>query len=282
MYPRILAFLASSAAAVMGSGLFAADEAPPAPELRSTVFPFAALKVQPTPVGTFRRVSDNPTVSLRRLECHVTTLNPGKMSHPPHQHPQEEFIILQAGTLDVFINGKVSRIGPGSMFFFASYDWHNVTNVGDSPALYYVFNVTTDATADVQKKPAAEWEPATTLHSTVFSWPDLKAQATASGERRNIVDSATVTCRRFEAHVTTLRPGQIGGPGQHPDDAIILVKEGDVEIESAGTKRRASAGDIGFIASNEPHSIRNVGTGVASYYAIQIATERTPKPATSH
>lgn len=253
----------------------------PAPELASAVFAFASLKAQPTPVGIFRRVTDNPTASLRRLECHVTVLNPGKMSHPPHQHPQEEFIILQSGSLDVSINGKVTRIGPGSMFFFASYDWHNVTNVGDTPALYYVFNVATDATATVRKQPAVEWEPATALHSSVFPWDSLHAKSTATGERRDIVDSATVTCQRFEAHVTTLRPEQVAGPGRHPDDAIILVKEGDVEITSAGVKRRAAAGDIGFIASNEEHSIRNVRSTPASYYAIQIATDRTPKPVAS-
>lgn len=277
MYPSPRFFLACGFALLSALITHAAEPAAHAPELTSAVIPFSSLHEQPTPVGIFRRLTDNPTASLRRLECHVTTLNAGEKSHPPHQHPQEEFIILRSGTLDVSINGKVSRIGPGSMFFFASYDWHNVTNVGDTPALYYVFNVATDATGRLPKKPAVEWQPAGTLHSAVFPWDSLKARTTPTGERRDIVDSATVTCKRFETHVTTVRAGQVAGPGQHPDDAIILVKEGDVEIAAAGVKRRASAGDFAFIASNEKHTIRNVGPGDASYYAIQIATEQTPK-----
>jgi quercetin dioxygenase-like cupin family protein len=256
-----------------------AEVTPVMPELTSTVIPFASLKAQPTPVGIFRRVTDNPTVSLRGLECHVTTLNPGKMSHPPHQHPQEEFIILQTGTLDVYINGKVTRIGPGSMFFFASLDWHNVTNVGDAPALYHVFNVTTDATAHVPAKPAVEWEPATALHSSVWPWDSLQATATPTGQRRDIVNSPTVTCARFEAHVTTLRSGEATAASRHADDAILLIKDGDVEITAAGVKRRATTGDFAFIASNEEPMIRNAGSTAASYYAIQIATDRTPPAA---
>ena len=44
------------------------------------------------------------------------------------------------GTLEVYINGKISTARKGDILFFASEDWHNVRNVGTEAALYYVFN----------------------------------------------------------------------------------------------------------------------------------------------
>ena len=37
-----------------------------------------------------------------------------KASHPPHKHSQEEMIVMKEGTVDFFINGKVTRAGPGT------------------------------------------------------------------------------------------------------------------------------------------------------------------------
>ena len=250
--------------------------AEPAASLETGVFAFAKLEPKPTPVGTFRRVTDNPTATLNRLECHITTLNPGKASHPPHRHPQEEFIILQSGTLDVFINGQVTRIGPGSLFFFASNDLHNVTNVGSDAATYIVFNVTTEATKQVRADAAAEWEPDADLHSSVFDWEKMSVQETKTGLRRNIADAPTVTCTRFEAHVSTLLPGRRTASGRHADDALLLVKEGEIELTVDGTAHRARGGDVCYIASNGEHAIRNLTDGNATYYAIRIATARTP------
>ncbi|MES1167757.1 MAG: cupin domain-containing protein, partial [Oleiharenicola lentus] len=119
----------------------------------STVFTWESRVPKPTGVGERREVADNPTTTLKVFECHITTLNPGHVSHPPHIHPQEELIILRDGTLDVQINGVKTRVGPGSMFFFASNDWHNVENVGDKPATYFVFNFTTAATAARKGQP---------------------------------------------------------------------------------------------------------------------------------
>ena len=82
------------------------------PKLGSTVFQWNALNARTTANGDRREVADQPTATFEKFECHVTTLNPGNVSHAPHQHPQEELIILKEGTLDVTINGiRVCRAG---------------------------------------------------------------------------------------------------------------------------------------------------------------------------
>lgn len=273
--PLIAAF--SLALAMNGS---AAESSPPAPKMGSAIFNYESLTPKPTEVGVFRRVADNPTATLDRFECHVTTLNPGNRSHPPHHHAQEEFIILRDGTLDVFINGKVQRVGPGSMFFFASNDVHNVTNVGTTPATYFVFNVATEATKHVPASPAAESAVPSQLRSSVWDWEKLPVKATKTGERREIVNSPTVTCSNLEAHVTTLKPGEVPHAAhRHPDEEIILVKDGTMQVTVNGQTQQGGPGSIFFYGSNDQHGMKNIGGSLATYYVVRIVTAATPRAA---
>ena len=104
------------------------------------------LKVQKTAVGEVRHICNGPTATLDNLEMHVTTLDPGKASHPPHHHPNEEMIIVDKGTVEALINGHWERVGPGSVIFNASNVTHDLRNVGNAPAQYHVINWRTDRT----------------------------------------------------------------------------------------------------------------------------------------
>jgi len=106
--------------------------------MRSTVFEWSSLKAEPIAVGTRRTVMRAPTPTLDELEIHVTTLEPGAVSHAPHRHPEEELLIVKEGTVETLQNGVASRLGPGSIIFHASNDLHNVRNVGSTPATYHV------------------------------------------------------------------------------------------------------------------------------------------------
>ena len=114
---------------------------PPA-VLESTLFDWNAIAASPTAVGQYRQFVRAPTATLDELELHVTTLNPGQTSHAPHQHPNEELVILASGKLEAMSNGKTMQLGPGSVIFNASNQLHSVRNVGDVPATYHVINWT--------------------------------------------------------------------------------------------------------------------------------------------
>jgi quercetin dioxygenase-like cupin family protein len=260
--------------------LLAQSTAPAPAKLGSTVFKWESLAVKPTPNGERRDVTDSPTATFERFESHVTTLLPGRMSHAPHQHPQEELIILRDGTLDVTINGATTRAGPGSLLFFAANDFHNVQNVGDTPSTYFVFNFASAVTKTVPKEGAAAMAVPGKLGSRVFDWTKLEAKPTKTGERRGVVDSPTTTLANFECHITTLQPGVAAHAAhRHLDEEIILVKEGTLEVTINGTTTRVGAGSIIFYGSNDEHGMRNAGDTVASYYVIRIVTEATPKAA---
>jgi quercetin dioxygenase-like cupin family protein len=106
--------------------------------MSSTVFDWTAMTARPTKVGEVRQVVQQPTATLDELEIHVTTLNPGQTSHAPHQHPDEEVLIIKEGTVESLVNGQLRRIGPGSVIFQAANQLHGIRNVGDVPATYHV------------------------------------------------------------------------------------------------------------------------------------------------
>jgi quercetin dioxygenase-like cupin family protein len=119
---------------------------PAKPVMGSSVFDWNSIEARTNANGSVRTFFNSPTATLENLECHVTTLMPGKAPHPPHHHPNEEMIILREGTLEVLLNGEWKRIGPGSIYFAASNVEHGVRNAGDTPAVYHVINWRTAAT----------------------------------------------------------------------------------------------------------------------------------------
>src|SRR5258705_4039563 len=115
------------AAAALGSlATLAAQGQAKKPIQRSTVFDWTRLEAKTTQTGTRRDVMRAPTPTLDELEIHITTLNVGQVSHPPHQHVEEELLIVREGTVETLQNGKASRLGPGSVIFHASNDLHNI------------------------------------------------------------------------------------------------------------------------------------------------------------
>lgn len=242
----------------------------------STVFVWENLVVQPTGVGERRDVARNPTATLREFECHVSTLNPQLASHPPHTHPQEELIILRDGELDVHINGTNTRVGPGSVFFFAANDPHAVQNRGDRPATYFVFNFATAGTVGMRGRPPLPAEPGR-LGSAIFHWDRLGVVPTQTGARRPLTSLPTATMAKFSCHVTTLRAGEAPHAGhRHADEEILFLKEGQLDVTINGATTRATPGSIVFVSSGDLHGWRNAGDTDATYYVIRIQTEATP------
>ena len=114
--------------------------------LGPAVFDAATFKPVSNPTGSVVQVVKQPTATLNELEMHVTTLNPGVTSHPPHKHPNEELVLIRQGTVETLSGGSWKRIGPGSIIFNASNSLHALRNVGATPAVYDVVNWTSATT----------------------------------------------------------------------------------------------------------------------------------------
>jgi len=117
------------------------------------------------------------------------------------------------------------------------------------------------------------------LPSSVFDWNAIEARTTKTGARRDVFDASTATLDVLECHITTLNPGEAPhAPHRHPEEELIIVKEGTIEAMQNGVTKRAGPGSMIFEASNDFHGLRNVGQTPATYHVIKWITPATPKP----
>lgn len=109
------------------------------------------------------------------------------------------------------------------------------------------------------------------MHSCVFNWADLKARPTKVGESRAVFDAPTPTLAEFECHVTTLNPGESPhAPHRHPEEELMVIKEGTLEALQGDKTNIVTTGGIIFEASNELHGLRNIGTNRATYFVFKF------------
>jgi quercetin dioxygenase-like cupin family protein len=80
---------------------------------------------------------NGPTDQLAGICAGMAILAPGASPHPPHRHPEEEFLIVAEGTGEIECDGKVSPVGPGAMMYCAGNTLHGIVNTGGQPMTFY-------------------------------------------------------------------------------------------------------------------------------------------------
>jgi mannose-6-phosphate isomerase-like protein (cupin superfamily) len=80
---------------------------------------------------------NGPTDQLSGLCAGMAVLDPGSTPHPPHRHPEEEFLIVASGTGIIECAGKITEVGPGAMMYCAGDVLHGITNTGKVPMTFY-------------------------------------------------------------------------------------------------------------------------------------------------
>jgi quercetin dioxygenase-like cupin family protein len=102
------------------------------------------------------------------------------------------------------------------------------------------------------------------MQSAVFDWDAVPAKQTPVGAIRQFFRAPTATLDELELRATTLNPGAAShAPHSHPNEELVIVKEGTVEVLVAGEWKRMGPGSVVFSASNQVHGLRNVGSAPA-------------------
>jgi mannose-6-phosphate isomerase-like protein (cupin superfamily) len=89
--------------------------------------------------GDLRIYFDGATDQIRFMTAGSLMLKRGKTPHPPHEHPEEEFMVVTEGTGEIFVDGKTTKVGLGSMMYCAARKFHGIVNTGKTPLLFYFF-----------------------------------------------------------------------------------------------------------------------------------------------
>jgi uncharacterized cupin superfamily protein len=83
---------------------------------------------------SFDIVFQGPTLFLRKLHCHYTTLAPGG-GYEPHADAYEVVLLIVEGEVETL--GE--RVGPHGVVYYAAGEPHGIRNPGAVPAKYLVF-----------------------------------------------------------------------------------------------------------------------------------------------
>jgi mannose-6-phosphate isomerase-like protein (cupin superfamily) len=112
----------------------------------------------------------------------------------------------------------------------------------------------------------------TLSNSQVFPFDKLPAHRSADGaESRPVLRGKLPTGEMLEVHETTLPPGAMPHPPHHHlHSELWLVRQGTVELTVNGRGQTVGPGGVGFAASNQEHSIKNVGKIPAQYFVVAV------------
>lgn len=109
------------------------------------------------------------------------------------------------------------------------------------------------------------------LPSRIYEWSAMPEQPTAVGARKPFFRGETAALGELQAHVTTLLPGnEPHPPHRHPNEELIIILRGTVDVTVEGETQRVGAGSSVFLAPDDFHGLRNVGEEPAAYYIIQM------------
>jgi mannose-6-phosphate isomerase-like protein (cupin superfamily) len=87
--------------------------------------------------GDHRSYYEGATDQLKSMTAGSLRLNAGASPHPPHSHPEEEFMLITEGTGEMTVDGKPVKVGPGVMMYCAANKLHGIVNTGKTPLLFY-------------------------------------------------------------------------------------------------------------------------------------------------
>ena len=104
--------------------------------IENSVNEFNREAAKPTKAGYEYWFADKDFVDGRTLKLSV--VEPGKATHAPHRHAEDEFFFVLEGRAEFYLVGKTRTVGPNTSLYCPSNQEHGIRNVGDSQLKYLV------------------------------------------------------------------------------------------------------------------------------------------------
>ncbi len=210
------------------------------------------------------------TPDIREMRCHASVLDPDRSPHPPHQHDDEEILVVLDGEADlIWVDGDTApathRVERGTFAYYPAGFKHTMRNSSSEPATYLMFRWSTD-----RKERGDFLEPR--LVPFAESYAAMRHHPPTGFPARRVLDGETRYLRKLHAHITTLQPGRGYCPHVDSYDVGIVVLEGTVETLG----ERVGPHGVIFYAAGEPHGMQNIGEGPAVYLVFEFHGRHSP------
>lgn len=130
---------------VLLSATFSAGFAAPVSELMAadrvftldnTVNTYDPAEAEATRAGQQYWFADKQYLDGRTLKLSV--VRPGRATHAPHRHEEDEFFFVLEGTAEFYLDGNTRTVGPYTSLYCPPNQEHGIRNIGDSDLKYLV------------------------------------------------------------------------------------------------------------------------------------------------
>jgi (S)-ureidoglycine aminohydrolase len=213
--------------------------------------------------GNIKKVFKGSGAILSLHEMNAVTLSKGKSMSYKADTLYERFFIIKNGPVKVKLNDSAVILDKGSVVSVLPGDKVRFENNGDKPAHFYEMIY-----RSVAKPDAARGK--TGGGSFVLDWNAITFKPHDKGGVRQYFTRPTNMFTRFDIHVTTLNVGfNSHDPHTHKNEEIILMLEGNAEMQIGTEHQKANAGDVVYLGSMVLHNLTNVGQTPCVYFAIQ-------------
>ena len=110
-----------------------------------------------------------------------------------------------------------------------------------------------------------------TLPSKIYVYENLPVRESGQNRSRAILNGKTRSGLVVESHETDLAPGLAPHAAhKHVHEELVFLREGTLEVTIEGKATTLTTGSIAYVASNEMHGWKNVGTTPAKYYILTL------------
>ena len=212
--------------------------------------------------GNTKKLFSGSGAILSLHEMYLVTLLKGK-SLSYKADASERFFIIKNGPVKVTLNDNTAVLDRGSVMLVLPGDKIIIENTAEKAAGYYERDDKSIATPDRERGKKA-------CISFMRNWNDMVFKPTDKGGVRQLFDRQTTMLNRFDIHVTQLNEGfKSHDPHTHKNEEIILMMEGNAEMQIGTDHQKANAGDAVFLVSMVLHNLSNIGKIPCLYFAIQ-------------
>lgn len=140
-FPPHLAWLSAGALSGLAAGLALPvhGQGPARGPISTARVSWAEAPATKADWGELRAHFEGETYGLGGALAAMAVIKPGQQNHPPHQHSDEEFLIVTEGSGRWHLDGKEFPAAKGDAIYAAPWVMHGITNTGSVPLTWVVF-----------------------------------------------------------------------------------------------------------------------------------------------